>query len=242
MRLLVFCLLWISSTSCSVPVDFDRNNQSDPGSSGYMPPKPIRVDLYRSDRQLELTWILLDGGVDRLRFEKSTDGITFTPVGLALPTDPRFVDTTDLIAYPMSYRVRSEYEHRDGLRVSEPYDLPLPNPVGQAPPGSVIGSFQNSSRLITGQILGYRTLYGFRFRFTDESRAVSEYYPEPRPAYPPHPAESTGDLSVYHNVFVTRDCPMTVSAVLELYLPLASSDVKIAEYPLQGSPFTIQCE
>lgn len=235
------CIVWLASISCTDAVVFERDNPNDPGNPDYVPMAPISVSLYRNGRHLEMSWYMHEGGVDRITFEKSTDGTTFTPFGVASPTDPSFRDTTSVIAYPMTYRVRTVFDHPDGERISAPFDIALPEPIPQVEPGTEVGSFTISERLIIGQIPNYRTLYGFAIRFTDVVTGTSEVVQNPAPAYLSYPGSSTDVIQIYHNILFTTPCPYTVTAVLEVYLPLKNGNLKIAEYPLRGSPYTIRC-
>jgi hypothetical protein len=241
MRSKILPLACIVMASCSQPAEFVRDNLRDPGNPNYVPPSPLVVRVQRNERHIEFTWQLHPGGIDSLRFEKSFDGITFTTFGYASPSATKFQDTTRNLAFPMTYRVRSVYTQPDRIAISDPFDLPMPSPIDQVQPGTPVGSFSLDERLISGSIPRFRTLYGHRYRFTETSRSLIEYYPQASPAYLLYPLSSMETLSIYHNVFTGRSCPLTVQGVLEFYLPTTGSDILVAQYPLRGSPFTLNC-
>ncbi len=101
--------------SCSQPVEFKRDNPTDPQSNTYSPVQPSKPLLsFDNDKRNRLAWQVKDVSFDSFLIERKTTLDTGFVRLAAVPKNiTAYVDTTGFLTYPMSYRVASVL-HRDG--------------------------------------------------------------------------------------------------------------------------------
>lgn len=131
------CLpLFIHSSACDTPTEFQRTNRLDPGSTQFVPVPPGQLAAVATGEEVVLSWN------DESNFEAgylveraADDTVTFTTIGRLEPNTTEFREPYVKPAIHLYYRVSSFSEKGDEMRrkVGRTVQVALYPEAGEAP-------------------------------------------------------------------------------------------------------------